>query len=47
MSVVDVSLLVASMTIVVAISSLLPIAAYKDYKYEKKRNQSLEKNTES
>jgi hypothetical protein len=46
MSTIDTVLLVISMVIVVGISSLLPITAYKDYKYEKKRNQDLQKNTE-
>jgi hypothetical protein len=46
MSTVDIILLIVSMTIVVGISSLLPIAAYKDYLYEKKRNQDLQNNIE-
>jgi hypothetical protein len=43
MSISDIVLLVVSLLIVIGISALMPWMAWKEYKYEKARNEKLRK----
>lgn len=41
MSAIDTFLMVVSLIVITGISALWPLAAWKEYKYEKARNESL------
>lgn len=45
MNTIDTILLVVSLIVVAGISALMPLMAWKEYKYEKKRNEDLRKNS--
>lgn len=45
MNIIDFILLVVSLIFIAGVSALMPLMAWKEYKYEKKRNEDLCKNS--
>ena len=43
MNIIDIILLVVSLIFIAGVSALMPLMAWKEYKYEKKRNEDLRK----